>query len=649
MKTRVYQKAVIVGVVWLVFGTNPASAQLAITEVMSRAALKFGTKDVLPGPDYWELSNFGTNDMDLTGYGFSDSDLGVVGADTNAFLNLTIKAGESIIFFESFANTIAVESFRAWWGLRTNVQVIPYTNVGYGFSSAAFGDGIRLWGPSAIYNANDADVIDSVDFGAATRGQSFTYDPITGQFGVLSSLSHPGVFRAVTADDIGSPGTNSGAVKLSFVTHPTNRFVNPGDTVTFGVGFRGLPRPSFQWFHNGAPIAGARFPTYTVESVQGEHAGTYEVALSNIFEVRTSSPAILTLNTTSVPPTIIERPTEFRVFVDQNAFFQCIATGLPQPTYRWRKNGVAIPGETRRLDILGWHEVGTNVYSVIVSNLLGSITNEALLIVTERPNLWITELMPSEREAPGLGHADWWELTNFGTNAVDLFGYRFDDFTDVIGQAQRPHLELAWTITNHIIIQPEESVVFSESEPDVFRYWWGWANLPPDLQIITYSGSLGFSAVRADGLALWNMGATRDDDVVNKYTRVSYSELSISFGVSFTATPDGVLNDPCCEILSEIGINGAFVSAESGDIGSPGYVSNPTDPRILSLTLSLAGCHLTWRSVLPGNYRVQYRERLDEGIWLNLDSVAKSGPTTTYVDASARGVQQRFYRVIPSP
>src|SRR6186713_2288730 len=102
MKTRVYQKAVIVGVVWLVFGTNPASAQLAITEVMSRAAIKFGTNDVLPGPDYWELSNFGTNDMDLTGYGFSDSDDGLEGADPYPFLNLTIKGGESIIFFESF-------------------------------------------------------------------------------------------------------------------------------------------------------------------------------------------------------------------------------------------------------------------------------------------------------------------------------------------------------------------------------------------------------------------------------------------------------------------------------------------------------------------------------------------------------------------
>jgi hypothetical protein len=145
------------------------------------------------------------------------------------------------------------------------------------------------------------------------------------------------------------------------------------------------------------------------------------------------------------------------------------------------------------------------------------------------------------------------------------------------------------------------------------------------------------------------MGAKLDDDVVNKYTRVAYSELSISLGVSFTATPDGVLNDPCCEILSEVGVNGGFVAAETGDIGSPGYVSNPTDPRILTLTLSPAGCHLTWRSVSPGNYRVQYRERLGEGVWLNLDTVPQTGLISTYLDTRARATQQRFYRVIPAP
>jgi len=47
-----------------------AHAQLAITEVMAEAtAPATGFK----GPDFWELTNFGDDDLDLDGYGFSDN------------------------------------------------------------------------------------------------------------------------------------------------------------------------------------------------------------------------------------------------------------------------------------------------------------------------------------------------------------------------------------------------------------------------------------------------------------------------------------------------------------------------------------------------------------------------------------------------
>ena len=55
---------------FLLFGAlTLGRAQLAITEVMSSAALTFQTTNTLPQTsDWWELSNFGTNAIDLTGY-----------------------------------------------------------------------------------------------------------------------------------------------------------------------------------------------------------------------------------------------------------------------------------------------------------------------------------------------------------------------------------------------------------------------------------------------------------------------------------------------------------------------------------------------------------------------------------------------------
>src|SRR5688572_15992744 len=74
--------------------TGHLPAQLAITEVMAESSTN-GLPD-FRGPDYWELTNFGTNDLSLHGYGFSDDKVTVI--FTSVFSNLTIHGGESIIF-----------------------------------------------------------------------------------------------------------------------------------------------------------------------------------------------------------------------------------------------------------------------------------------------------------------------------------------------------------------------------------------------------------------------------------------------------------------------------------------------------------------------------------------------------------------------
>src|SRR5882672_908940 len=191
-------------------------AQLAITEVMSTSVNTFlRTNIIVGGPDYWELSNFGTNEIDLTGYRFNDKDGGINQAFAPSFEGVVIRAHESIIFYES--NSLSADAFRAWWGLGANVQVIPYTNTGYGLAQS--GDAVFLWGSDAV---DEADLLDFVEFGKATPGSSFTYDSITGEWGVPSVPGVGGAFRAATADDIGSPGTNTGPIVLSVAEQPVS-------------------------------------------------------------------------------------------------------------------------------------------------------------------------------------------------------------------------------------------------------------------------------------------------------------------------------------------------------------------------------------------------------------------------------------------
>ncbi len=70
--------------------------------------------------------------------------------------------------------------------------------------------------------------------------------------------------------------------------------------------------------------------------------------------------------------------------MDRRATFRVAATGAPPLRCQWRKNGTDIVGETKRKYTTPpvTHDDNGALYSVIVTNNLGSVTsNNALLTV----------------------------------------------------------------------------------------------------------------------------------------------------------------------------------------------------------------------------------------------------------------------------
>jgi hypothetical protein len=610
-----------------------ARAQLAITEAMSSASTNLETQLVLQNPDFWELTNFGTNDVDLNGYRWNDNAGGLIGADPTPFTGLMIAAGESIIFVESNATTVATtEQFREWWGatnLPPSLKVIFYS--GNGLSS--LGDGIRFWGPNAV---NDSDVIDSVDFLEAQRGASFTYDSSTGVFGVVSTNGVEGAFKAATRDDVGSPGFTTGPVPLAITRQPTNISVNPGDTAVFTVQIRGLPRPTYQWLFNGANIDGARFSTLTIVNVQADKLGQYSVVVNNGFDSLTSSNATLSLNAAPEPPQFVLPLKNQSAFVGQPITFTTLASGVPEPTYQWQFNSNSIAGATGAsysIPSASLSDVGT--YTVIASNPSGSVTNSAMLKVTRRPLLKITEVM-SAQSTNGLfrGHNDWWELTNFDDFTVDLTGYRFDD-----GSAT---LLAAVTFTNNnLSIAPGESVVFVEGmTADDFRSWWGSANLPTNVQIVPYAAAgLSLSSL-GDAINLWNSGASDDIDTI-----ASEVFSTGTLGVSFGFNPDTqVFGD-----LSQVGVFGAWIAPENGDIGSPGFLRNASWPRVLGTKRQASGLEITFIAELGRTYSVRFKNGLDDATWLTANNFIATTNVATVTVSDALTAAQRIYKIALEP
>lgn len=203
-----------------VFSFGISSAQIRITEVMSQSGTG-GTED------WFELTNFGTTEIDLNGWKMDDNSF-----DYNVAVALngisTIKSGESVIFLEVKSKggnpEVDVPAFKTFWGSSVNAtQVGYYTGSGVGLSSTE--DGL------IIFDASGTEVT-RVSFGAATKGSSFywTYDAslnvvdngVVSTEGTINGITTNQV--TITSDNglknIGSPGT---AVINGLVnSNPTN-------------------------------------------------------------------------------------------------------------------------------------------------------------------------------------------------------------------------------------------------------------------------------------------------------------------------------------------------------------------------------------------------------------------------------------------
>jgi hypothetical protein len=145
--------------------------------------------------------------------------------------------------------------------------------------------------------------------------------------------------------------------------------------------------------------------------------------------------------------------------------------------------------------------------------------------------------------------------------------------------------------------------------PAAFVAWWGAPNLPANLQVIAW-GRFALDK-EGDEIYLWNPGAT---DV---YDTISSANFAGTIdGTSFEMT--NYCDDSGCYALylqdSIVGINGAFRAAESGDIGSPGYLANPP-PRILQIRHDNPVVNLKCRVNENRTYRLAHKTELTSIDW----------------------------------
>lgn len=187
----------------------------------------------------------------------------------------------------------------------------------------------------------------------------------------------------------------------------------------------------------------------------------------------------------------------------------------------------------------------------------------------------ITEVTPwgSSTSGPAIPYAtDWFELTNFGSTAINITGWTMDDSSN--GSAKV-------ALTGITSIAAGESVIFTETAAKAsFLSTWFGANVPAGLQIGNYTGA--------------GVGLSQSGDAVNVFNGAGVLQANVTFGASDSTSPyqtfDNAagLDKTAITQLSVIGTNGAFAAANHAiEIGSPGTIAaNVPEPETVALLLA---------------------------------------------------------------
>jgi hypothetical protein len=190
-------------------------------------------------------------------------------------------------------------------------------------------------------------------------------------------------------------------------------------------------------------------------------------------------------------------------------------------------------------------------------SLLSALVAASVIVPTAHAGIVITEVMSSSGTN---GTPDWFEVTNDGSSAVSLTGWKMDDGSF--------NLAAAVALSGITSIGAGESVIFIESTGGTgigsFRTFWGGLT---NVQVGYYSGSGVSLSSGGDGVCLFN-------NLGVNVNQVSFGAATTGSSFFWGWNAQGSIDPNYSAVVSTVGTIGTqvgFVSADVvGNIGSLG-------------------------------------------------------------------------------
>ena len=169
-------------------------------------------------------------------------------------------------------------------------------------------------------------------------------------------------------------------------TQPSNRFVNVGSNANFSIAADGSATLRYQWWANGAPLAGRTNASFTLTNVQSAQVGSYWAVVTNAGGGVTSSIVTLALNTI---PVVETQPQGQILVAGSEATFFVEAGGASPLRYQWKLGATSINGATNAVLVRSNVQLGdAGNYTVVITNGLGAVTSAvATLTIAVPPSI----------------------------------------------------------------------------------------------------------------------------------------------------------------------------------------------------------------------------------------------------------------------
>lgn len=202
-----------------------------------------------------------------------------------------------------------------------------------------------------------------------------------------------------TTSDVATLTVTTGAVPPSIVTEPAGATILVGGTHTFTAMVNGTSPLAFEWQHStdgGAtyqPIAGATDATFVLTDAAVADAGWYRLVVTNAQGAATTAPAELLVQEA---PAIVTPPSGAALAPGGSHTLTVVGSGTPAPTFQWRRNGADLPGATdASYTISNADGSAAGNYTVVLANVVGSVTSAPAPVTVLSPTLAITAATPA--------------------------------------------------------------------------------------------------------------------------------------------------------------------------------------------------------------------------------------------------------------